>query len=267
MRIQCWKIPVSLAALATTLSLIAAPSATAKPDVSRDLIEPGILKVGTDAPYPPFEFGSPPHYKGFDIDLVNAIARKLDLRVKIIDTPFDTIFLRLKRGDFDLLAAAATITPERRRVVAFTNPNFDATQSLVVRRGSKIRSIRQLAGRTIGAQDGTTGEAFAVRRTPARKVIGYATSAAALASLKRGRISAAIIDEAVARGAIRRGVRGIKVSKSFSVGHRYGFAVRKRHGKLRRGVNWAFDRVKADGTYRRIYRKWFGIDPPRWLRR
>lgn len=243
-------------------SFALAQTAEARPNVDRDLITPGTLMVGTDSPYAPFEFGSPPHYRGFDIDVVNAIARKLDLRVKVIDTTFDTIFTQLDRGKFDLLAAAATITPERRRTVSFTDPNFDARQSLVVRRGSPIRSIRQLGGLTIGAQNGTLGEDFAYNETRAASVLGFPSGRATLAALKRGRISAAIIDETVVRSAIRRGVRGIKLARSFSVGARYAFAVKKGHGELRLGVNWAFDKIKADGTFKRIYRRWFGINPP-----
>lgn len=254
-------------ATAAMLAFIGTASAEAKPNVSRDLITPGTLLVGTDSPYAPFEFGKPPHYKGFDIDLVNAIARKLDLRVTIIDTPFDTIFTKLSHGKFDLLAAAATITPERRRYVSFTKPNFDARQSLVVRQGSSIRTIRQLRGLTIGAQDGTTGEAFANDNTPASRVQGYASGAATLAALKRRKVSAVILDEPVAKNAVRKGVRGIRIVKSFSVGSKFAFAVKKGHGRLRVGINWAFGKVKADGTFRRIYRKWFGINPPPSLRR
>lgn len=257
---------VGVLVAAGALLMVTAHSAEAKPNVSRDLITPGTLLVGTDTPYPPFEFGKPPHYKGFDIDLVNAIARKLDLRVTIIDTAFDAIFMDLGRRKFDLLASAATITPERRRHVSFTKPNFDATQSLVVRRGSRIRSIRDLAGLKVGVQDGTTGWAFARDKTRAAVVVGYRTSARVLSALKSRRVDAAIIDESVARQALRRGVRGVRIAKSFSVGEKYAFAVRKGAGKLRRGINWAFARVKSEGKFKRIYRRWFHMNPPPSLR-
>lgn len=242
-------------------------AADAKPDVSKDLITPGTLLVGTDSPYRPFEFGKPPGYKGFDIDLVNAIAVELDLRVEILDTSFDTIFMDLNRGKFDLLASAATITPERKKVVSFTKPNFDATQSLVVRRGSGIRSVRDLAGKPIGVRDGTTGWWFARDRIPAAKVIGFRSIKAAIKALKVGRVDGLILDERVARRALENRFSGVRIAKSFSIGNLYGFATNKRDNKLRRGINWAFDRVKADGSFKRIYRKWFGINPPPSLRR
>jgi polar amino acid transport system substrate-binding protein len=247
--------------------LLLVSTAGARPNVASDLNTRGVLTVGTDSPYGPFEFGKPPHYKGFDIDLVNAIARKLELRVVIIDTPFGTIFTDLRRRKFDLVASATTITPVRKRYVRFTEPNFDARQSLLVRRGSSIRSIADLTGKIVGVQDGTTGESFANDNTGARKVVGFPTSRATIRALKAKRVNAVIIDEPVATAALKHGVRGVALTTSFSVGNHFAFAVRKRARTLHRGVNWAFDRVKAEGTFRRIYRKWFDMDPPPSLRR
>ena len=256
-----------LVLMGLAIASVATPVAQARPDVSKNLVSPGTLTVGTDAPYAPFEFGDPPHYRGFDIDLVNALARKLDLKVKIVDRPYSTLIPRLRLGGFDLIASAMSITPQRRRQVSFMKANFDSTQSIMVRRGSGIRSVRDLAGLTIGAQDGTTGEWFAIDRTPARKVLGYPSGAATVAALKNGQVAAVILDEPIARQVMRGGVRGLKIAKSFSVGNKYAYAVKKPNNRLRKGLNWAFGKVKADGTFRRIYRRWFGMNPPPSLRR
>src|SRR5438034_10603151 len=86
---------------------------------------PSHITVGSDIPYAPFEFGQPP-YKGFDVDVVNEIAKRLDTKVTFKKTPFDVIFRDLAQGKFDMVASAATITPERAKEVDFSNPYFPA---------------------------------------------------------------------------------------------------------------------------------------------
>jgi polar amino acid transport system substrate-binding protein len=95
--------------------------------------ESGKLIVGSDIPYPPFEEGRAPNYTGFDIDLVNEIAKRLKLDVEYQDTSFDTIFRDLAAGKFDLVASATTITPAREKTVSFTDPYYSAQQSLAVK--------------------------------------------------------------------------------------------------------------------------------------
>ena len=106
------------------------------------LLTDGTLTVGSDIPYPPFEQGSPPDYSGFDIDLIDAVAKKLDLTPKIVDTGFGTIFADEQAGKFDLVASASTITKAREQKVTFSDPYFDADQSLLVRsEDERIRAV------------------------------------------------------------------------------------------------------------------------------
>src|SRR5512145_2640704 len=107
---------------------------------SLNTIEEGKLRVGSDIPYAPFEFGRAPDYEGFDVDIVNEIAKRLDLEAEFVKTPFDPIFRNLAQGRFDMVASASTITPERERTVDFSEPYFPADQSLMVKRGSEIKS-------------------------------------------------------------------------------------------------------------------------------
>jgi polar amino acid transport system substrate-binding protein len=100
-----------------------------------ELIEDGQLLVGTDTPFPPFEIGQPPDISGFDIEVVRAIAERLGLEVTFQDTSFDTLFRDTASGQFDLGAAASTITPEREKTVTFSNPYYEAQQALVVASG------------------------------------------------------------------------------------------------------------------------------------
>jgi polar amino acid transport system substrate-binding protein len=105
------------------------------PDGTLELVEEGKLTVGTDTPYPPFEIGQPPDISGFDIDLLNAIAEQIGLTPEYTDTSFDTIFRDTASGQYDIEAAASTITPAREKVVDFSNPYYESQQSLVVATG------------------------------------------------------------------------------------------------------------------------------------
>jgi ABC-type amino acid transport substrate-binding protein len=99
-------------------------------------VEAGILKIGSDIPYPPFEdFDASGDAVGFDVDLMNEIARRLGLEPVWVDTDFDTIFTQLAQGTWDVVASATTITAEREEMVNFTIPYFNANQALTVRGG------------------------------------------------------------------------------------------------------------------------------------
>ena len=120
------------------------------------LIEDGLLTVGVDTPYPPFEIGQPPDITGYDVEVMNAIAEELSLDVEYIDTGFGTIFRDTAAGQFDTAAAASTITPAREKVVDFTDPYYLSQGSLIVTDDSDIASVDDLGGVIVGAQDGTT---------------------------------------------------------------------------------------------------------------
>ncbi|MCC7077364.1 MAG: transporter substrate-binding domain-containing protein, partial [Acidimicrobiia bacterium] len=116
-----------------------------------DLIEEQTLTVCSDIPYPPFEFekeDAPGEYTGFDVDLVDAMAEHLDLKTAWRVTVFDTILASLEAGDCDMVASAMTITDERKEQVAFTDPYFDAEQSLLVTKENeeKYATLEDLAG-------------------------------------------------------------------------------------------------------------------------
>ncbi len=91
-------------------------------------ITDGVLTIGTDAPYPPFEIGTPddPDFSGFDVDVGNDIAEQLGLEPQFQDTSFDTIFRNTAAGQFDVAVAAATITPGRQKTVDFSDPYYEA---------------------------------------------------------------------------------------------------------------------------------------------
>ena len=238
-------------------------SSSSSDSVSSELITEGTLTVGTDTPYPPFEFGKAPDYDGFDIDMTNAIADKLGLETKYQDTAFDTIFTDVAQGKFDMVASASSITPERQQTVNFSDPYYEAEQALLVAPGSDIKTVEDLAGKTVAAQDGTTGETFANDETDAGQVRGFPNGPASIAALVNGQAEATIIDQPVAQDALDKGQTGFEIATTIPTGDIYGLALSKKSPELLSAVNGALSELKTDGGLDKIYQKWFKIDAPK----
>jgi ABC-type amino acid transport substrate-binding protein len=223
-------------------------------------IQEGQLRVGSDIPYAPFEFGREGDYQGFDVDIVNEIANRLEVEAEFVKTPFDPIFRNLAQGRFDIVASAATITPERQRTVNFSEPYFPADQSLMVKRGSDIKTVDDLAGKRIGAQLGTTGAAEA-RKQDAETVRTYDLVDDAFNALQNGQVDAVINDFPVSKYA-ERSKKDLQVVQRIPTGEEYGIGINKEDTKLKEEIDKALRDMKEDGTYTRIYKKWFQEDPP-----
>lgn len=226
------------------------------------LIQDGQLLVGSDIPFPPFEQGKAPDYTGFDIDVVNTIGEGLGLTVTYQDTSFDTIFRDVAQGKFDMVASASTITPERENTVDFSDPYYEAQQSLAVAEGSDIATVEDLAGATVGAQDGTTGEEYANDETDAASVRGFPEGPDALNALKAGQVDAVILDQPVVLDAIEKGETGFTEAAVIPTGELYGFAFARDNDALREAVNEQLQTLKDDGTLDEIYQEWFAIEAP-----
>jgi polar amino acid transport system substrate-binding protein len=228
------------------------------------LITEGTLTVGSDIPYPPFEFGRSPDYKGIDVDLVDAIAKQLDLTVAWKDTSFDTIFRDVAQGKFDMVASSTTITPERKKEVDFSDPYFLADQSLMVKNGSSIKGIDDVAGQTVGAQKGTTGAAYAEDETNASSVRTYSEIADAFNALEAGQVEAVINDCPISKYA-ESSYADLQVIEALPTGEQYGFAFQKGKTELEDAVNGALADIKENGTYNQIFTKYLAKQPCREL--
>jgi ABC-type amino acid transport substrate-binding protein len=219
----------------------------------------GKLLVGSDIPYPPFEFGREPNYKGVDVDILNEIGRRLNLKVTFQKAVFDTIFRDLVQHKFDAVASAATITPEREKTVDFSIPYFPADQSLMVKKGSGIKTVSDVKGKTVGAQLGTTGAAYAKDKTDAN-VRTYEQIDDAFNALEAGQVQAVINDCPVSKYA-ERSHSDLVVVESINTNERYGIAFASQSDALREAVNKALTEMRDDGSLERIPKKWLGAEP------
>ena len=227
------------------------------------LIEDGTLIVGSDIPYPPFEQGDAPDYEGFDIDLINAVADKMGLEVQIEDAPFD-LLLQGGGGQFDLAIAATTITPARENRVDFSNPYFQSSQGLLVRSDSDIATAEDLAGKIVGAQDGTTGETYASDQTDADEVRPFPEIDDAYNALEVGQVDAVLNDLPSVQAAVEE-KEGLEVVDTFDTDELYGIILPQGSDELLSAVNEALQEVKDEGTLDEIYQEWFQMDAPEAL--
>lgn len=238
-------------------------------DFSEQLKEPGVLHVGSDNAYPPFENIEPgaDEPTGFDVDLYTEVATRLDLEAKSTTTDFDGLFTQsIPDGTFDVGVSAITIKAERRETVDFSIPYFKADLSLAVNvvETPEVATIDDLAGLTIGAQKGTTGEDCAnilVEQGKAKEVKSYGDTAQAFQDLEAGRIAAIVNDAPASQGFIER-APDLKVVQIIRTNERYGFAISKDKPDLREKIDEVLTEIMTDGTYATIYEKWFGTQPP-----
>jgi len=129
---------------------------------------PGVLCVGSDLPDPPFEFMDGDAARGFDVELLQAIAAALGLQWRLVryaGGDFNDIFAGLANGAYDCIASGATITPDRERMATFCAPYVRSGQSLVcnIESTPHVRSVDDLRGLVIGVQHGNTSEPVAHR--------------------------------------------------------------------------------------------------------
>jgi polar amino acid transport system substrate-binding protein len=218
------------------------------------------LTVGSDVPYPPFEeFGkTKTEFKGFDIELVEAIAKKIGRTPEFKDTSFDTIFRDLAQGKFDMVASATTITDEREETVDFTNPYYlPSAQSIVVTKGnSDLKTGKDLEGLVVGVQQGTTGEEYVEEEIKTKELRTFPQGPDTIPALKAGTIDAVVIDRPVAENIIAAD-SDLEISGGIETEEQYGFVVQQDDEELLEELNEGLKEVIDSGEYKTIYTKWF----------
>lgn len=236
------------------------PSPTAE-EPAFSTLEEGILQVGSCLDFRPFEFVKGGDEQGFDVELTEEIASRLGLEVEWVRAGFDTIFTALDAGQFDMVAAASTITPERLEVVSFSDPYFNSRQSLTVNTEETpdVKSIDDLGeGDTVGVQKGTTGKAFAEKNLVPKGVVikTFDVAPEEFVALDAGAIDAVVNDEGSSLAEAERRP-GLEVVQAIDTDEHYGLAISQDNPELLAAVNEALAAIMADGTYEQIFTKWF----------
>ena len=235
-------------------------SSAASGAASLSLVSPGTLTVCSDVPYAPFEDfdkSSPTGFKGFDIDIDSQLATDLGLKLKVLDEDFDGLQsgLTLNAGTCDLVSSALTITPDREKHLQFTDGYYDSEQSLLVPDNSSITSIDDLKGKKVGVQKGTTGETYANQHASGASIVSFPSDAEEFSALKAGQVDALLQDLPVNLAHQQAG--GYKVVQQYATGEKYGLAAKLGNTGLVNAINADLTKMKADGTYKTIYNKYF----------
>ena len=221
----------------------------------------GTLTVCSDVPYPPFEDQVDGKFVGVDPDLMAAIAEDNDLKVKIVDTDFDSIFTQLKAGACDVIASSVSITDERKESNDFSDPYYEIKQSLLVNNDDKatLTDLDKLKGKVVGVQSETTGATFA---KDAAEENGYTVKEftgadEVFAALRSGSIDASLQDYPVNYG--ESSANGTStITKSFDGDEQYGFVISKDNKELTSAINASLKKLKENGKYDEILEKYLG---------
>ncbi|MFF4830962.1 transporter substrate-binding domain-containing protein [Streptomyces sp. NPDC001315] len=227
-----------------------------------ELVKAGQLTTCTHLPYPPFQSEIDGKVQGFDVSLIDLVAKNLGVKQEILDTPFENFKTGafLNSGQCDVAAAGMTITEERKKNVDFSDPYFEATQAVLVDKKSGITSLTDVKskGVKLGAQAQTTGEDYV--RKQGFDPVSFESSDAVLNGLRSGQVKAVVIDFPVVQGWLKdkANADAFKVVDNLNTGEQYGFTVKKGNTELLAAINKAITEAKADGTYKTLYEKWIG---------
>ncbi len=218
----------------------------------------GELLVCTDAPYPPFEEEVDGEWTGFDVEVMNAIGDELGLTVEWTVQPFDGIWLAPAAGTCDIVASAMTITEERAAAALFSDPYFDADQSLLVKVGSGVATLDDLVGQKLAVQTGTTGEIYASENAPEGvELVSFDEPAAMFLALESDDVQAILQDLPVNADRAQNDDT-MELADSFTTGEQYGFATSSDQTELMDAVNGALATIKDNGTYDSIFESYLG---------
>lgn len=222
----------------------------------------GKLVAGLDDAFPPFGFRDEKNnLVGFDIDLGNALAERLGIKIEWQPTEWSGVIMSLKSKKFDVIWSGMSITPEREKEVNFTKPYIGSAQIIIVKTSNKdINSKDNLKGKVVGTQLGSTGETAAKKLEGLKELKTFDVFTEAINDLNIGRLDAVVIDDVTARYYLQKQPGAFRILDDILSYEPMGIATRKEDTTLLDALNKELQAMIADGTYAKISEKWFGED-------
>ena len=220
------------------------------------------LTVAMDTAFVPFGFKQDGKYVGFDIDLWAAIAQDMNVKYRIQVMDFVGIIPALQTYNVDVALAGMTIKPERAKVIDFSDPYYASGTAIMVRAGEQsIRSAADLNGKIVGAKTGTATADWIKANLKPKELRLFQKIDDAYLDLRAGGVDAAMHDTPNVEYYVKTAGDGaVKIAEERKTGAVYGIAFPKGSALVVR-VNASLQKIKANGTYAQIYRKWFGTEP------
>lgn len=220
--------------------------------------EKPVLKMGTNATFPPYEFYEGEKIVGIDAEVAALIAEKLGMQLEIVDMDFNSILSAVDSGIVDIGMAGMTVNEERLAQVDFTDSYAKGVQAVIVKADSDIKTIDDLQGKTIGVQETTTGDIYATDDFGEENIKRYNKGTDAVAALVNGTVDAVIIDNEPAKAFVSE-AEGLTVLESSYADEDYAIAVKKGN-KLLSKVNTALGELIADGSVKTIVDKYIAAE-------
>ncbi len=219
-----------------------------------------VLVMATNAEFPPYEYHDGGDIVGIDVEVAEAIAKKLGMTLEIEDIAFDSIIPELESGKADIGVAGMTVDEDRLKNVDFTDPYTTASQVIIVKEDSDIAGPDDLKGKYIGVQLGTTGDIYASDyEADGSTIERYNKGFEAVQAMQQGKIDAVVIDNEPAKVFVSQN-EGIKILDEALTVEEYAIAVKKGNTELLDKINKALGELKESGELQAIIDKYISAE-------
>lgn len=220
------------------------------------------LIIGAYPANPPWEYKTADgEFEGYEIDVAREVAKRLSLTPEFQDLGFQAIFAATNSGRVDFGISSISVTPERLKNQAFTQPYYDSDGTVVGKSNSVVKSLDDLKGKVLGVVAGSTGDAWAKQNAKKLGIVevkSYNTQQDLLMEVQNGRIDGGAGELAGFQYAMTK-MPGLQVLVRIPTGERFAMLTKKNHPLLEK-VNDAISAMKEDGTMAAIHKKWFNAD-------
>ncbi|MCP1122144.1 ABC transporter substrate-binding protein [Bacillus sp. 3103sda1] len=244
-----------IAAIALCASLILSACSKESSTTSADRKQE--FRYAMSGLYKPFNYKENGKLVGFDVEIGEALAKKMNMKAVPVTNPWETLIQGLQAKKYDVILGSMAITEDRLKAVNFTNPYYrSGAQIFVTKNNTSISSAEDLKGKKVGVVKASTFKTLVAKQTD--QITEYDSDITALMDLEPGRIDAVVTDQMVGLRMMKEGKSNIKdAGKPLSLDE-MAIAVRKDDKELMEKLNKALDEIIQDGTYEKISKKWFG---------
>lgn len=251
--------PAATTAPAAAAETTAAAAETEAAAAEVSTIEAGKLIMSTNASFPPYEMvADDGSFEGIDVEVADAIAKKLGLELEVDDMDFDAALLAVQQNKSDIVMAGVTVTEDRKLVMNFTDSYATGVQVVIVKEGSDV-TLDNLGEKMIGTQRGTTGNIYTTDDYGDDHVTAYDNGASAVQALLNGQVDCVVIDSAPAQAYVEANA-GLTILDTEYVTENYAIGVNKDNTSLLDAINGALAELTADGTIDGIVAKYISAE-------